>query len=444
MLIQYMVSNYKSIGHPIQFSMFPAKESIDRRFIKGINTVNGEWKVLNRGGVFGPNAAGKSSFVKSIKFARNFIVDGQKSGKGIKTDQFRGEFEDLRGVSVFQFVFNINGDIYEYGFSVNRVQVCEEWLMKMEISGMEPLFTRLTNQEGVTQIEVESRFVTQDSEEGVLIDILKKSIGENQKNQLFLYKLYDNGIKKVEPIMDWFKRIQIITPDTKIKALPIRMQTDEELRDYIGTMLSRMDTGIFGVSIANEEIDFTDFTEKYHVPEEVIEDIQEIQNGILNLEDKYFIFAENNKKRTVLVQIKCKHKLNNKEVQLDIEDESDGTQRLLDLLPMLFSIRSGKEMIYIVDEIDRSLHTKLSQFLLNEFVNYDKESGSQIIFTAHDVNLINTDNFRTEEIWFIEKNSLGESKLRSLSDFHLEEGQDALKGYLNGRFGAVPVIREVM
>ena len=105
MLLQYVVSNYKSIAHPLEFSMLPIQATTDERFLKAIPTKSGMWKVLRRGGFFGPNAAGKSSFIKSIAFARDFIVDGQKSGKSIKVDQFKGDIEDLKGLSTFQFVF---------------------------------------------------------------------------------------------------------------------------------------------------------------------------------------------------------------------------------------------------------------------------------------------------------------------------------------------------
>ena len=242
-------------------------------------------------------------------------------------------------------------------------------------------------------------------------------------------------------IVDWFRSLQIIFPETRIKALPIRMKADTELQDYIADMLRKMDTGVFDVSVASKEIDFHDFAEKLEVPQNIIEEIEEIRNGIVNFAGKYFIFAENKKKRTILVQLKFSHRLNGKSVQFDIDEESDGTQRLLDLLPMLFATREDGNTIYFVDEIDRSLHTKLSQFLLNEFVNCCKDTNNQIIFTAHDVNLINTNDFRQEEIWFIEKNNLGESRLRPLSDFNLQKGQDVLKAYLSGRFGAIPMIR---
>lgn len=441
MLLQYIVSNYKSIGHAVEFSMFPVHATRNGRFLKSVFTKNGTWRVLRRGGFFGPNASGKSSFIESVAFAREFIIDGQKSGKAIRIESFRGDFEDLRGISSFQFVFYLNEDVYEYGFSLDRHQVHEEWLMVMDETGFVPLFTRATDAYGKTEIEIESQFVDKNSKEGILAEILKESIQSNQKNQLFLYKLHDNGIKRAEDIVAWFRNLQIIFPETKVQALPIQMKKNIGLRTYIGDMLYKMDTGVFDIEVASEEIDFYDFAEKLHVPKEILEEIEEIRNGMVNVNGKYFIFAEDNRKRTVLVQLKFMHRLNNKNVSFDIDEESDGTQRLLDLLPMLFAMREDSHAIYFIDEIDRSLHTKLSQYLLNEFIKSGENTYNQIIFTAHDVNLINTRDFRQEEIWFIEKNNLGESCLRPLSDFNLLEGQDTLKAYLSGRFGAIPVVR---
>ena len=97
--------------------------------------------------------------------------------------------------------------------------------------------------------------------------------------------------------------------------------------------------------------------------------------------------------------------------------------------------------IYFVDEIDRSLHTKLSQYLLSDFAQRAEGGNNQMIFTAHDINLIDLHQFRQDEIWFIDKNQAGESKLKPLSDFSVQEGMDTIKAYLSGRFGAVPVIR---
>lgn len=116
-------------------------------------------------------------------------------------------------------------------------------------------------------------------------------------------------------------------------------------------------------------------------------------------------------------------------------------KRLLDLLPILFQLNDEGHVIYFIDEIDRSLHTTLSKYLLSEFLkNSSNGLLSQIVFTAHDVSLINVSEFSQEEIWFIEKNKSGETKLKPFSDFDIKEDQDTIKDYLNGRFGAIPVI----
>ena len=150
--------------------------------------------------------------------------------------------------------------------------------------------------------------------------------------------------------------------------------------------------------------------------------------------------ANRTSEKTLLYKLEFRHFLNGKRVVFDFDEESDGTQRLTDLLPMIFSLKMKSKQIFFVDEIDRSLHTKLSQYLLNSFIA-DKEINNQIIFTAHDVNLIHLDYFAQDEIWLMDKINTGETTVRSLSDYNIEEDQNVLKGYLNGRFGAVPVIR---
>lgn len=437
MLLRYIVSNFKSIGHSIEFSMFPDRENTDERFLRTIMTRAGEWKILQRGGFFGPNASGKSSFIESIDFAVDYIVDGQKSGRGTGVNQFRGDFADLESISSFQFMFYLNGEVYEYGFSLNKSRVYEEWLMQLGEKGLEPLFTRVTGEEGRTEIEIESKFIPEGSPKRELAELLTKSIQVNQKNQLFIYKLYDNGIEEIEDIFNWFKHIQVIFPNSSVQSLPIRMKEDTHLRTYIADKLRTLDTGVWDVVVLSNKIPVEDFVEKYDIPTEVMQDMEKIENGIVNINGKSFIFTDGK-----LLQIKFNHKLNSKIVKFNIDEESDGTQRLVDLLPMLFAIQENNNYIYFVDEIDRSLHTKLSRFLLEEFVNSGNAGYNQIIFTAHDVSLINLESFRQDEIWFIEKNHLGESRLKPLSNFEIGEGIDALKAYLNGRFGAIPIIRE--
>ena len=434
------MSNYRAIGHSQEFSMFPVENNSDSRYLKEIETRAGKWKILTRGGVFGPNASGKSTFISSIEFAKNCVVFGQRSGVGTGIEQFKGDFEDLNGISHFQFMIYINGEVFDYGFSMDKYQIHEEWLSQLYEEGIKDLYTRRTQSNGKTEIDIETKFGRSSSKDRELAEILKNSIQVDQKNQLFLNKLYENGITRVKPVFEWFNNLQVIFPESSIQALPLRMREDAELRRYIAQTLNKMDTGINDLSVVDTEIDIYAFAEKYNLPTELVQDIISTKNGILKAMGKYFIFSENKDKHIVLVQIKLSHNLNNQNVELNIEDESDGTRRLLDLLPMIFSIGKSNALFF-VDEIDRSLHTKLTKFLLKEFGQKLDEVTNQIIITAHDVNLINLHDCRHDEIWFIEKNSSGEAILKPMSDFNIRDGEDTIKSYLNGRFGAVPVIR---
>ena len=229
-----------------------------------------------------------------------------------------------------------------------------------------------------------------------------------------------------------------------MQALPIKLQKDKKFRDFLSSKLKELDTGVNQVSVATDKMELSEFAERYELPNEIIHDIEEKQNGIIILNGRYYIFSEEQEKSITFIHIKFEHSLNGDIFKFNMEEESDGTKRMLDLLPILFRAGASLDSIYIVDELDRSLHTKLSKYLISQFVKNEDDSlnRSQLLFTAHDVNLLDTDILRQEEIWFIEKNFNGETKLKPFSDFSVVKGQNILNDYLNGRFGAIPVIRE--
>lgn len=441
MLLKYTVSNFKSIGHNIEFSMFPLEGNTDKRFLTEIDTVAGKWKVLKRGAFFGPNAAGKTSFVKSLAFAKDYIVKGPNNITVNKVDQFRGEIDELNGITSFEFIFYINGQVYNYGFSLDRMIVHEERLAVLnENAAFSLLFERETTPDRITNINVYDEYAKPSSPERDLAEVLVNSIKEKQANHLFIYKLAENGSDIAERVIHWFKGIQVIYPSSKPQALPIRIQKDDHLREFLSEKLCSLDTGVIKVSAIKKNIKLEEFAEKYDIPNEVIRQIEEIQNGIINLNGKFYFFKEGKKQNISLIQVKFEHSLNKKSVDFDIDDESDGTQRMLDLLPFLFKANLYSHTIYVVDELDRSLHTKLSKFFIETFG--EQSTNTQLLFTAHDVNLLNLHIFRQEEIWFVEKNGIGETTLKPFSDFDIIDGQNILKDYLAGRFGAVPVIKE--
>ena len=127
---------------------------------------------------------------------------------------------------------------------------------------------------------------------------------------------------------------------------------------------------------------------------------------------------------------------NGSEVPFEMSEESDGSIRLLDFIPMLIDLKLNSS-VYLIDEIDRSMHPMLSQKLLEYYFScLDKERDTQLICTTHESNLLNLDLIRADEVWFVEKGQDGASHLTSLAEYKPRE--DVRKGYLQGRYGAIP------
>lgn len=439
MLLKYSVSNFKSIGHNIEFSMFPLENTENDQFLTEVNTEAGKMKVLRRGAFFGPNASGKTSFVKSMDFAVSYVLGGPISNSFTRVDQFRGNIEELDHLTTFQFMILVDKQVYTYGFSLDRYYVHEEWLGILKGTEFKLMFERRTDEAKKTFITINSAYARANSKERKLAELLAESIKEKQAGHLFLKKLAENGSHKADLIYSWFSNIRIIYPNSTLQNWPFIVQSNKEFRDFLSHNLNAIDTGIQQISSPKEMklVDFIEMLEKVKISAEIIKDIESIGRGTVCIDGKYYHFSDDR-----VWQIKFEHLLNGQKIDFNIEDESDGTQRLIDLLPILFKQETGENdnLIFIVDELDRSLHTKLTKYIIKNFTDLD--DGRQLLFTTHDVDLLNLDVFRQEELWFIEKTVNGETRLKPFSDFDLSASSDIIKDYLAGRFGAVPVIKE--
>ncbi|HEY6327989.1 MAG TPA: AAA family ATPase, partial [Blastocatellia bacterium] len=125
----------------------------------------------------------------------------------------------------------------------------------------------------------------------------------------------------------------------------------------------------------------------------------------------------------------------------DLKHESDGTLRLMRLAPILFRMR-GSESIFIIDELELRLHPLLCKMFVETALSNGTWPNSQIIFTTHNTDLLD-DVMRRDEIWLVEKDKEGASHLRSLAEFDIRPDLKIRRGYLNGRFGAIPMLREL-
>lgn len=448
MLIKYAVSNFKSIGHKIEFNMLPSSLDVDERLVKHINTQGFNGNILQRACFLGSNASGKSSFIESIFWSSRFITGDLLLLPNICEMQFKGNLPELNGMSSFSFTFFVPSDvsndaapqssIFEYGFALDPDSVREEWLYKFGANQEKyPLYERLTDVNGQTQVEISNRFTEglpqeQADREFQLSNVLISGL---KKNQLFLYKLFDSNVSTVVPVFNWFNEITCIFPSTKFQALPITVDQDPCLKKFISRSLKELDTGIDQIVVERQEMSIEEFFEITFVPNEIKNAVRASKTGMFETSGKLFIVDSHQ-----LWQIRAVHKLTDVDNKFVLDDESEGTKRLFDILPILFAVRAKRCGVFLIDELDRCLHSKISKFLLHKFLENNLHH-CQLICTTHDVNLMDLSELIQDEIWFIDKSYTGESKLKPLSNFKLEQGQDVLKAYLCGRFGGVPVIR---
>ena len=126
-------------------------------------------------------------------------------------------------------------------------------------------------------------------------------------------------------------------------------------------------------------------------------------------------------------------------VRFEMEEESDGTRRLVDLIEIILAAKAGVEKTYVIDEINRCLHPQVTYRYISEYLDSLENSKTQLIVTTHESHLMDLNLLRRDEIWFVDKNDAGESHLYSLEEYNTRFDQRVRRAYLEGRYGGVPL-----
>jgi AAA15 family ATPase/GTPase len=176
--------------------------------------------------------------------------------------------------------------------------------------------------------------------------------------------------------------------------------------------------------------------------DKIMKELDSSKNKMIGLQingSQEIIITKEDNDNIYVKKLRVSHKgKSNIEVMFDLDEESDGTIRLLDFAPAFQDVAINKK-VYVIDEIERSIHPLLIKELVRKFSKDDQSKG-QLIFTTHESNLLDQSIFRQDEIWFTEKDKNGSTDLYSLSDFKEHNTIDIRKGYLMGRYGSVPFL----
>jgi len=447
MLVQFSVENFLSFDEEQIFSMVATNDDQHPSHVVPKAAKNGE-SVLRGAAIYGANAAGKSNLIHALHFAQNFILDGSRSKGTISVRPFKLSGPDSDRPSKFEFVIRTQGILYNYGFRLNAKRVLEEWLYATPKTKEVKYFERSTSEEGKIKVEFGSSFKGAAKEN----DLFLKFVAQSMKpTQLFLSKAVEDNVSQLQPLFDWFEKVLLIlAAESKPLSLEIMSHRDQEFTSFLTSLLKTVGTGIEEIKTA--ELDF-DIQRYFPNDPDVVSNISEQvaalpEDSVIQVpgnDGTIFWLAKGKNGQPTRGIFTLQHRAkNDKPVAFTMAEQSEGTQRLINLAPALFKLKTNSEVVLVLDELDRRLHTHLSRFFIQAALECDKEHRqSQLIFTTHDTNLLDLDLLRRDEIWFVEKDEYGASHVYSLTEFKVRPDLRIEKGYLSGRFGAIPFIGDI-
>ncbi|WP_421798684.1 AAA family ATPase [Haliscomenobacter sp.] len=448
MLITFRVANFLSFNAEEEFSMLAGKV---RKPVRPAVTIGTGVDVLKMAVVYGANASGKSNLVRSIDFAKKVIVNGVKNVVSFE-DHFRLEKGNYNQPTKFEFEFKLGDKCYAYGYvlQLNTKIIIEEWLYELKKTTQKPIFERTIDSSGISVFkskptlsgENETRFsiYTEDLQNH---ELLLSTLGNKQWPDKSYFLTFTS-------ILKWFKQSLIVFyTDTKINPYAFIESTMPGLtgKEFMSEMLQQLGTGIDAIELIAEDAEQIINELPHDQRQRIIDRITKGENPYLVRGRKRYIFSKEPKKGEIIVsRVITKHgaKGGVSDEQFDYEDESDGTKRLFDFIPLLRVLTvPGNPVTVILDEIDRSLHPELLHKLIAYYLSFSKDSSSQLIVTTHESSLLDLSLLRRDEVWFVEKNKQGESHLYSLEEFQPRFDKEIRKAYLQGRYGAIPFISDV-
>lgn len=379
-------------------------------------------KLLKSAVIYGANASGKSKLAEGMRFMRDFVLHSSREtqkGDMIPVQPFLLSTETESQPSEFEIMFLYNSELFRYGFEVSPRKVEAEWLFHRAKTKEVEIFYR----DG-QQFELhDTRFKTAKP----LVD--KKMI---RSNALLLSVAAQFNDKLAGKALEWFKQFNVISglQEEGYQGFTMGQTKDEQAKQEILALLKAADLGIDDLSL--KSLDPGNFPKG--MPRELQEMIEqklreeggEVFTDVLTSHKKY----DANKRVVGTVQF-----------SLD-EDESSGTRKFFALSgPVLDTLKQGK--ILVGDELESKMHANLVCKLAELFNSRDKNpNNGQLIFNTHDTNLLSSGLFRRDQIWFVEKDQYGAASLSSLSDFEARKEENYEKNYLQGKYGAVPILEE--
>jgi len=446
MIVSISVSNFRSFHHEETFALTASNRFAGHHHDHLVSIPGTDQSVLRLGVLYGANGAGKSNLFKALEYLVQMALSSRPRGSLTNREPFQlaGNLSDP---STFDLQFIAAGKVYRFGIKVDDTSITEEWLSEIVGTKEKILYERATSPAGV--VTVDASALKSESEKLVAL----AAIGGPQ-NQTFLATIIATLEKSdfgptITTVLKWLRsRFQTVEPGAAFGVIGPYLVDNPDCASFASNFLKSSSTGIDHLKILKQEISEDDLRTMIpnHLLEPILKDISASEDGssLINVAQGLQILVERSgQRRYSRFNVISAHKAESgTQVAFDLEKESDGTNRLLNLLPALHDLHTS-DAVYFIDEIDRSLHPKLVWEFVHFFLATQKHHNSQLILTTHDTNLLDLDLLRRDEIWFAEKDQQSATHLYSLTDFQVRKDLQIRKHYLEGRFGAVPFMGDL-
>ena len=429
MIIRFSVKNWISFRDQATFSMIASRERQHGERVPKLGKY--QTRVLPVAAIYGGNASGKTNLFKALSFAKTLVVKGTRPDSLISTETFRLDGEGANRPSHFAFELLIDETIYDFSFAVTRKAIQEERLVVITSTSEKVLYDRRAG-----EINFDAS-LARDS-------FLQFAFKGTRDNQLFLTNSVSQKVDTFRPVYDWFKNtLELVAPDSRFEPFEQFLDEGHPLYAAMNEMLQQLDTGI--VHLGSEEIPFENIPLPDPLKTELQEEVEEGMTVQLSEEslNARFVITREDGELIAKKMVSFHPKSDGKEAKFEIYQESDGSQRIIDLLPAFLELAAQtSSKVFVIDEIDRSLHPLLIRQLLEAYLgNCSTETRKQLLLTTHNVMLMDQQLLRRDEMWVAERDKSGASSLFSFSEYKdVRYDKDLRKSYLQGRLGGIPRI----
>ncbi len=433
MLLRFIAENITSFKDAVEFNTFPSSKSHNHEHHK---ITCGHATILRLSAIYGANGAGKSNLLQALNLLQ-MLVDIETLRKVDFNNDFSfkldPQFANKPSGLAIEFFNNGNVFYYHIEFTSEKI-ILEELLLSKKTKDI-ALFTR-----NGADISINEKYIGKGITEQFQ-DALTRLVRPDMLLLSFLGKYYSNESPLVVDAYQWLtKKLQLVLPTYTHGFVPHLLDTDPDFSELVNTTLPELKTGITKLKVEKEVIVEEDVKSEKLM--KLIKKAKEYPGEPQPIQNRYtgdnvnIIFENGNIYIKTLIAI---HKnTDGSEVEISLLDESDGTRRLIEYMPLLYSIIQ-KDSVFVVDEIERSIHPILIKDIVRK-LSESKTTKGQLIFTTHESGLLDQNIFRPDEIWFAQKDAEQATQFYPLSDFNIHKTANIENGYLNGRYGGIPFL----